>query len=256
MGKTQGDHSGWGALAPLCLVAATLVASSPAHAVGPSWLHRLFEPRGAEREPGPPVAHYVMDMGGDFILDRASVHPLLKFDDSPEVWALTVTRGPRGDLIYWNDLRQPLLRITKFGGITVFTPDHPGGSAAAATGPSQPLRLASVGPVGLYQHLALASIRSGRAAQHPISYTAIDADSSSDGLMADAAVVASEAISDIASRPHGGGLLRRVWRVNIVRGAQAQASLREGVMMITIVPALGAFGRPSSLRIEQAVRER
>jgi hypothetical protein len=234
-----------------------LAASTPAGAVGPSWLRHVFESPTGARNRAPPVARYAIDAGGNFVLDRtAAPRPLLKFEDSPEVWALTVTRGPRGDLIYWNDLRQPFLRITKFGGVTVFTSDRPQGAAAAVSGPGVPLRLASVGPVGLYQHLAVASARSGRAAQHPVGYTAIDADPVSDGLMADAAIVASEAMINIAVRPRGRAFLRHIGRVTIIRGDKPAAFVREGVVVVTVAPAEGIFGRPSSLRIEQALTER
>jgi len=239
------------------VIALALAAATPAGAVGPSWLRHVFESPTGARDKAPPVARYTIDAGGNFILDRtAAPHPLLKFEDSPEVWALTVTRGPRGDLIYWNDLRQPFLRITKFGGVTVFTADRPQGAAAAVSGPGFPLRLASVGPVGLYQHLAVASARSGRAALHAVGYTALDADPVSDGLMADAAIVASEAMVNIAVRPHGRAFLRRIARVTIIRGATPAAVVREGVVVVTVAPAEGLFGRPSSLRIEQAITER
>jgi hypothetical protein len=234
-----------------------LAASTPAGAVGPSWLRHVFESPTGARNKAPPVARYAIDAGGNFVLDRtAAPHPLLKFEDSPEVWALTVTRGPRGDLIYWNDLRQPFLRITKFGGVTVFTSDRPQGAAAAVSGPGVPLRLASVGPIGLYQHLAVASARSGRAAQHAIGYTAIDADPTSDGLMADAAIVASEAMVNIAVRPRGRAVLRHIGRVTIIRGDKPAAVVHEGIVLVTVAPAEGIFGRPSSLRIEQALTER
>jgi hypothetical protein len=234
-----------------------LAASTPAGAVGPSWLRHVFESPSGARGKAPPVARYSIDAGGDFVLDRtAAPHPLLKFEDSPEVWALTVSRGPRGDLIYWNDLRQPFLRITKFGGVTVFTPDRPQGAAAAVSGPGAPLRLASVGPIGLYQHLALASARSGRAAQHPVGFTAIDADPTSDGLMADAAIVASQALVNMAVRPRSRVVLRHIGRVTIIRGDKPDAAFHDGVVVVTIAPQEGIFGRPSSLRIEQTLSER
>lgn len=257
MGKTRRVRSGRGVLTALLLLAASsLFLTNPAWAVGPTWLRHIFASRMSQKESGPPVARYVMDAGGDFVFDRTATHPLLKFEDSPEVWALTVTRGPRGDLIYWNDLGQPLLRITKFGGVTVFTPKRPDGSAAAVAAAAAPLRLASVGPIGLYQHLALASARSGRAAQHSIAFTAIDADATSDGLMADAAIVVSEAMVDLAVRPKGRALLKHIGRVAIIRGAESAAAFRDGVIVITIAPTEGVYGRPSSLRIEQALKAR
>ncbi len=255
MGKSRRVQSGRGAFWPLG-VAATLALASPAWAVGPAWLRHVFAGPNTTHSSAPPIARYAIDAGGDFVLDRTASHPLLKFEDSPEVWALTVTRGPRGDFIYWNDLGQPLVRMTKFGGVTVFTPQRPQGSAAALAGSGSPLRLASVGPIGLYQHLALASARSGRAAQHAIGYTAVEADASSDGLMADAATVTSEALIDMATRPKGRALLKHIGRVTIIRGSEAAASLNESVIVITVAPALGILGRPSSLRIEQALKAR
>ncbi len=257
MGKARTVKSRGGARAPFGMaMAIALAAGTPAGAVGPSWLRHVFESPTGARNKTPPVARYAIDSGGNFILDRtAGPHPLLKFEDSPEVWALTVTRGPRGDLIYWNDLGQPFLRVTKFGGVTVFTADRPQGAAAAMAGPGLPLRLASVGPIGLYQHLAVASARSGRAAQHPVGYTAIDADPTSDGLMADAAIVASEAMVNLAVRPHGRAFLRRIGRVTILRGNKPSATLHEGVVVVTVAPAEGLSGRPSSLRIAQAITE-
>jgi hypothetical protein len=250
--SSRGARAAFGVAIGLILAAAT-----PAGAVAPSWLRHVFESPTGARNKAPPVARYAIDTGGDFVLDRTTApHPLLKFEDSPEVWALTVSRGPRGDLIYWNDLRQPFLRITKFGGVTVFTPDRPQGAAAAVAGPGAPLRLASVGAIGLYQHLAVASARSGRAAQHPVGYTAIDADPTSDGLMADAAIVTSEAMVNMAMRPRGRAFLRRIGRVAIIRGDKPGAIVREGVVVVTVAPTAGIFGRPSSLRIEQALTER
>lgn len=258
MGIARTVKSSRGARLPFRLaITIALAASTPAGAVGPSWLRHVFESPAAARNRAPPVARYTIDAGGNFVLDRtAAPRPLLKFEDSPEVWALTVTRGPRGDLIYWNDLGQPFLRITKFGGVTVFTSDRPQGAAAAVSGPGFSLRLAPVGPIGLYQHLAVASARSGRAAQHAVGYTAMDADPLSDGLMADAAIVASEALVNLAVRPRGRAYLRRIGRVTIIRGDKPSAVVREGVVIVTVAPAEGIFGRPSSLRIEQALTER
>nr|QQZ50116.1 DUF4908 domain-containing protein [Phenylobacterium glaciei] len=42
----------------------------------------------AGRSQSPPVARYVSQEGDVFVLDRSQNRPLLKFQDSPEVWAL------------------------------------------------------------------------------------------------------------------------------------------------------------------------
>src|SRR5512143_1146081 len=101
----------------------------------------------------PPIARYVSEDGDVFTLDRTQSKPLLKFDNSYEVWALQAQPAPRGDTIYKNDLGEPVLRATRLGGITVFTDQRPGGSAAALEGPGTPWRLAIMGPQALFERL-------------------------------------------------------------------------------------------------------
>ena len=47
----------------------------------------LFHNRASESS-GAPLARYVSEEGRVFILDRTQAVPMLKFDDSPEVWVL------------------------------------------------------------------------------------------------------------------------------------------------------------------------
>lgn len=226
-----------------------------ANAAAPSWLKRAFTVRGPNHA-GKTVARYRIEVGGAFILDQSAPQTLLKFDDSPEVWVLTASRGPRGDMIYTSDLGRPLLRTTRMGGVTVFTPERPDGSAAASVGSSSPLRIVSVGPAGLYHALLQASARASRAARHLVAFEAPDADATSDGLIADAATVASEAVITLSTDNDGRSILSRVARVEIVRGGRPGASLRGGVVDITVAPALGVAGRPSSQRILFAIGAR
>jgi hypothetical protein len=240
-----------GAVAAAMLIA----ASGGAHAAAPGWLKRAFTLHGPARA-GKTVARYRIDAGGAFILDETAPRPLLKFDDSPEVWVLTASRGPRGDMIYTSDLGRPLLRTTRVGGVTVFTQERPEGSAAAPVGAGAPLRLVSVGPTGLYRILLQASARASRAARHLVAFEAPDADPTSDGLIADAATVASEAVVTLSADSDGRSILNRVARVQIVRGGRPAASLRGSVVAITVAPALGVAGRPSSQRILFAIGAR
>ena len=76
----------------------------------------------------PVIARYETDEGAVFVLDRSSPHPLMKFEDDPEIWVLQAAHGPRGDVIYRNDLGEEMLRSTSLGGMTVFTERRPGGS--------------------------------------------------------------------------------------------------------------------------------
>ncbi len=204
----------------------------------------------------PQIARYNIDEGGVFVLDRSSPHPLLKFDDSPEIWVLSQARGPRGDIIYKNDLGEVMLRATRLGGMTVFTAKRPAGSAALLVGATAPLRMPTLGPVVLYQRLFQASVRATRSAQHLVEFEAPDADPYSDALIADAAVITVEAFSNLASQPDTRQSLARIGKIAFSEGPKAQVGLQGGVLMIVVVPKEGIAGRPSSRRIQRAISGR
>lgn len=231
-------------------------AANPAAAAAPAWLrHALHRTRqtGEWQAAPPPVARYTIDEGGVFVLDRSARYPLIKFDDSPEVWVLYPSRAPRGDIIYKNDMGEPMLRATKLGGMTVFTPRRPGGSAAALDGAGVPLRVPPLGPAALWHVLFQASIRCTRAGQHLIGIEALDVSPASDGLVGDAAQVTGEAMAELAARPDGKALLASVAKVAFVEGGGSNVAVHGGVVTITVVPSQGLAGRPSSQRIMRAI---
>ena len=204
----------------------------------------------------PPVARFAMDDGGEFILDQGGREALIRFSDSPEVWALSRSRGPRGDIIYKNDISEPMLRATKLGGMTVFTSKRPEGAAAALVGPAMPVRLTPLGPTLLFERLYQDSVRSSRAAQHQIEFDAPDVDPSSDGLIADAAAAVVEAMISLSGRPGGHAILARLGSIAIEPAERAAVMLRGRVVTITVNPSLGFAGRPSSERILLALGAR
>ncbi|MCR5877653.1 DUF4908 domain-containing protein [Phenylobacterium sp. J367] len=196
----------------------------------------------------PPVARYVSEDGVGFTLDRTQPRPLLKFDNSGEVWALNPQPAPRGDVIYKNDLGQPVIRATRLGGVTVFTPDRPAGSAVALAGEAPPLRLGPLSPQALIEKLFLASLRASRAARRQIPFQA-EASPASSALIGDAAMVTSEALVRMSRGPKTRALLDRVRRVQFKEGRRAGAEISQGALIITVAPQQGMAGRPSSERI-------
>ena len=240
---------------PLAL-AITLAAAAPAWA-GPAESLRdaLFPPRApaldGRQGAAPPVARYISEDGDVFIVDLSQPRPLLKYDNSFEVWTLKPQPGPRGDTIYKNDLGEPVLRFTRLGGVTIFTDDHPGGEAAAVAGTSSPLRLMLLGPQALAEKLLQASARASRAARRLIPFEA-EASPASSALIADAAMVTSEAVVRMSRRADAHRLLDRVMKVRLVAGRKAQAQIDgTGVLEVTVNPPQGLAGRPSSERIIQ-----
>jgi len=241
----------WPCLTLLLLVALSAACAASANAqsvtVGRSV---LFSPGGVQAgtQGAPVVARYISETGVRFTFDRSQPVPLMKFDRSPEVWVLRAQPAPRGDILYLNDLGEPILRANRTGGLTVFTFDRPEGLPVALSGAGQTLRMTPLGPQQLLERLAQASTRATRAARRLIPFEA-DASPASSALTADAAMVAAEAILRLTRLQDGREILMTVERVRLVEGRQARADLRRGVIEITVAPGQGLSGRPSSDRI-------
>jgi hypothetical protein len=250
------------ASAYLPLLAAALAAalsfgySQPAYA-GPQTLREgLFGDRPAPgRRASPPVARYVSQEGEAFILDRSQTRAYMKFESSPEVWVLRPHPAPRGDVIYKNDLGEPMLRATRLGGLTLFTAQRPGGSPAAFAGGGAALRLAPLSPQVLLERLAQASAKATRAARRLIPFEA-DASPASSAVVADAATVTAEAVVRLSRRADGRNLLGRLKKVKLVEGKKPAVTLYGSEMRITVSPDDGLAGRPSSDKIMQAAGAR
>jgi hypothetical protein len=201
----------------------------------------------------PPVARYVSEDGQVFVLDRtAQTRPLLKFEHSPEVWVLVPQPAPRGDTIYKNEMGEPVLRATRLGGVTLFTDERPNGQAVSLVGASTPLRLMLLSAQALGERLLNASTRTGRAAKRTVVFQA-EATPASAGLMGDAAIVASLAFVRLSDRAEGRAAISRISKVQLVEGSKPGAMLRDGWLWITVNPAQGLAGRPSSDRIAKTL---
>jgi hypothetical protein len=239
------------------LLAFALAATTGAAHAQSSLRDAFFGNRNEVRKsPAPPIARYVAETGDAFILDRAAPQPLMKFENSSEVWVLSSQPAPRGDTIYKNELGEPVLRSSKLGGMTLFTRERPGGDAAALMGKAssiQPPPFISVN--ALFQRLVQASARASRAAQHRVSFETVDdATPGTSVLVADTATVTAEAFERMA-RDGDRNLLARVTRVLLAEGHKPGASLKGGDLTVTYAPGKGLSGRPSSKRIIKIVNK-
>ncbi|WP_184723244.1 DUF4908 domain-containing protein [Caulobacter sp.] len=241
------------AIAALMLMAAPLwPGSANAQQLPHSLRDALLGHKGAaeaRRVPAPPVARYVSESGGAFIFDQAASRPLIKFDNSTEVWVLSRQPASRGDVIYRNDLGEPVLRITKLGGMILYGDDAPMGVAAALSGRAASIQPpVMLSPVALYQRMGQASVRASRAAQRQVPFETLqDARPETSVLIADAASLAAEAFERAARKDRS--LLSRVLRVLLTEGGKPSAQLKDGSLVVTYAPGEGLAGRPSSKRI-------
>jgi hypothetical protein len=238
-----------------CVVLGAASGAMPALA-GPSLSDALHGREDSRRAAAPTVARYVSETGSSFVVDRSANRMLLKFENSPEVWVLEPHAAPRGDTIYKNDLGEPVLRATRLGGLTVFTDKQPGGAAAALAGESSPLKLAVIGPAELIHRIRIAAARAGRAAQRQIDIE-FAADSDSAPLIADAALVLSDAVIRIAQRADGRKILANFGKIRIESAKKPSVKIADNkVLEIKVTPSMGLAGRPSSERIAYAAGAR
>jgi hypothetical protein len=245
----------WAAIA----LGLALAAATPALAGPNSWRDVLFgdaHSKDDRRSPAPPVARYVSGEGERFVLDRSGNVVLLKFEDSQEVFALSPSQAPRGDVIYRNDLGEPVLRATRLGGLTLFYRARSGGTPAALDGAANSLKLAYLPPALLLQRLAQASVRASHAAQHLIEFDAPDVVPGTQAVYADAAGVAAEAMARMSKGAGGRAVLAKIRRIVLTNGRKAAASFKAQEMKITINASQGLAGRPSSDSIILAAAKR
>ncbi|MCU1500416.1 MAG: hypothetical protein JWM47_4369, partial [Acidimicrobiales bacterium] len=66
--------------------------------------------------------------------------------------------------------------------------------------------------------------------------------------------VTAEAIEAARTSARSTAILAKLGKVALREGPTPGASFEQGVLTITVTPALGVAGRPSSRRIEQALR--
>ena len=235
------------ALAAALMVAATGFPAA-AQSRGDTTLRDLFSGRPS----GPPVARYVAG-GESFVLDRSGETPLLRFEGDREVWALRAAPGPRGDVIYKDDLGRAVIRATRLGGLTVFTPDQPGGLPAAAAGAASALKPAAITAVQLWRHLVRQSARVSRAVGRRISFEAPDVVQGSEAVYADAASLTADAIAREPVRMTSRGPLAHVKRVEFREGERASVVVEGEALEIIVAPEQGLAGRPSSRRVLTAL---
>lgn len=240
------------------LVAASLSAAliGPANAQTAKSFGDALLGRQSPTPSAPPVARYVSDQGPSFILDRSTSTPMMRFEDSPEVWVLRSAPGPRGDTVYFNDLNQMVLRIWAVGGVTLYTRAKPNGLAAQATGAAPPIQLVDVGVSLAERRLTQANQRLAVAAQRPserglaLELPLVRVNAKTAALMVDTATLVAEAFEDIAERPGGLALLNKVDKVQILLTDGAPgAAFSQGVLKVSVRAQDGVAGRPSSARV-------
>ncbi|ESQ88710.1 hypothetical protein ABAC460_14770 [Asticcacaulis sp. AC460] len=196
------------------------------------------------------VARFESEDGEAFILDESGRQPLLRFDGDTEVWSLSVTQGAKGDRIYKNDMGQPVLKSTRWGGMILFTDERPTGDPVALSGKADAFRQPRMSPALLWQTLAKGSKRVSQALGRLVPFEAPNVTPGADALYAQAADVTSSALVQVALQSKGKQRLTGVESVQFVEGRPPSATLTDGVLIMKLDTSRGAWGgHVSSKRI-------
>lgn len=202
------------------------------------------------------AALYETEEGGRvFVLDRTREPPLMQYRGSEEVFALSRVPAARGDEILRADTGEDLVRITALGGVTLYPRDHRTGLPAARIGPADPLPLLDAQSLDMGAALARLKNAIGGGTQIETPALAASAGGSSSTLIADAARVTAAALARAASDPAIQAKLGDVRQVLFVYGAGPGARFEGGVLLVEIDPSGGYAGRPSSMRVADALRD-
>ncbi len=210
----------------------------------------LFEERGASAR-----VQFLCspeDTRLDCVLDAAG--------PAPEIYLLSATRGPRGDVIYKTDEGETLLRIAAYGGATVFWPgEFQGVAASKSFGDDHPLKLVFEEYDAALRRAQGASAQISAIVGSPVFFD-VSAGRRTKGdnsaVLSDAVLTAAKGLAMVANDATGARVLaERVRRVAFLPGAAPGVALNGAVLEILYVPNQGIGGRPSSAKVAHYLEE-
>ncbi|PWE16340.1 hypothetical protein DDZ18_13020 [Marinicauda salina] len=228
------------ALVALLWIAAAL--AGPAHAQSgerSNPLSRLVE-RDAERQPA--AAWYERADGrGRFLFDRSSRPALVRPEGSEEVYAVRAARAAGGGEVWVTDTDRVLLRTTNLGGVTYFPPNAPDGVLVDRVGPAEPVEAEPVSSADL--EAAAEAMADSLAA---LTRGSVTAELTAPGPEENALILDAMAMIERAVDAAPRRAVRSLRVVRIGVGERPRASYEDGVLDISVSPAMGYGGRPSS----------
>jgi hypothetical protein len=219
----------------------------------PAKLGDIF--RGGPSQPvNPPIGRYAVERGPSFVLDRSNnTAPLLKYENSDEIWVLQARPAGRGDMVFVNDAGDVVLRATRLGGLTVFTEERPQGVAASLRGTAAPIPTdIAMTPSGFVRRLRDAGERISDLAP-AFKKINFNSDDAAAPMLAETAMLTAQAVQS-AVRRRRTATINTLERLVLRDGPAPSVSFERGVLTVTVTPGLGVAGRPSSERIARALR--
>jgi len=183
---------------------------------------------------------------------------LLRFDDSPENFLLTSDRVALGGRELRYDTGALALRISVWGGVTLYTQDNPGGLPATRTGDALAAPRLAVSAPTLAAALSDEESHLAYAQKLKLNFS-VDAAilKDSDDVRAyafDALVNGALGIERLIATTAGrAAFTKRFDSVRIVEGEKPTVAISGRTLLVSFVPSAGAGGRASSRAISLAL---
>lgn len=182
---------------------------------------------------------------------------LLRYSDHPEVFVLSMERGSLGAKVLKYDTGATVLRVSVWGGLTLYTHDAPQGVPATfqndAPAPA-PLAISANELTTAFgdeaSHLVYVQNISLKFSADP---AVVSADAETRGRAFDAMITAATGIERfIAATPSGRQVLaHRINSVKVAEGGKPTIAISGQTLLVSFVPGEGPEGRESSLAIQQ-----
>jgi hypothetical protein len=238
-----------------------LAMSSPAGAqpdagpgVPPGMASRLASERMGPVQPG----LYNAGDGGSFTIQSYGPNKyLLRFSGHSENFVLTVERASLGAKTLKYDTGTTALRVSVWGGITLYTQDAPQGTPVTLQGPIPPAGELEISANELQtaindeaSHLTYVQNIALKISADP---AVLSADPETRGRAFDALTNASVGIERfLAANPSGRQVLvKRINSVKVAEGGKPTVTIAGQTLLVSFVPSEGHEGHASSLAIQQ-----
>jgi hypothetical protein len=197
--------------------------------------------------------------GGDqrFSLDRYQNAFLMRFVGQPEIYVLYANYGSMGGRVLLYDSGAIAIQIAGWGGMTIYTDDHPEGLPTSRIGDSTPPVLA---PISMQQMQSAADDETSHLSYVRGLKIAFFADQnavSDNGVRAlafDAMENAARGIDRFTANQAARNLFgQRVVAVRLQVSEKPTIKITDRVLIVTFNPRTGFFGRASSRAIATAL---
>jgi Domain of unknown function (DUF4908) len=228
----------------LALALAGAVVSPPAH---------------AQRAPDPVLNEAVPASGQfetpdgalRFVFDRSGPAALIQFEGDPEVYVLRPdpTMGAGGQQFFRTQDGSIIVRVTRWGEITLFVRNDRMGAAASFAESAPPLRPEPVAPPTFRQEWRQTERAVVRRVGREVAIEAPAQVGATEGaVILDAAERAADGLAAAPQTP--------IRRIRIQVGDAPAAAVQGDMLIIVVAPHLGYAGRPSSEQIRAALAGR